>query len=79
MLPAMDQIKKEFGKIIVQHRKKAGLSQEKYAEKSDIHVNQVSFIERGMVSPTVLMLYKLAKGLEIEPESLISELSNRLQ
>jgi transcriptional regulator with XRE-family HTH domain len=56
-----------IGAAIVRYRKKAGLSQETLAEKSNIHPNYVGRIERGECSATVEILVKVAKALNVRP------------
>lgn len=51
-------------------RQRRGLSQEKLAELVDIHRNYVGMVEREVHSPTVSMLEKLCRALEIDPQSL---------
>jgi len=60
-------------------RKEAGLSQEKLAEKAGVHRTYISQLERGIKSPTLPILFKLAQGLNKKPSeiiSLIEEASN---
>ena len=49
----------------MKHRKKADLSQEELAEKADIHPNYVGRIERGECTPTLTILLKVAKALNV--------------
>ena len=49
----------------MKHRKKADLSQEELAEKADIHPNYVGRIERGECTPTLTILLKVAKALDV--------------
>ncbi|WP_262049081.1 helix-turn-helix domain-containing protein [Bradyrhizobium sp. Bra78] len=63
-----------FGKIVSNLRRTAKLSQEELAERASIHRTYVSQIERGLKSPTIVMLLKLAKGLNTSPSKLIKQL-----
>jgi transcriptional regulator with XRE-family HTH domain len=54
-----------IGQAVMKHRKKADLSQEELAEKAEIHPNYVGRIERGECSPTLTILLKIAKALNV--------------
>ena len=62
---------KAFGTKVQQYRNKLGLSQEKFAEKANVHRTYIGTVERGEPSLTLLNIYKLAKALEISPKDLI--------
>ncbi len=63
-----------IGRSVLNHRKKAGLSQEALAEKADIHPNYVGRIERGECSPTLTILLRIAKALNVRPYKLFLKL-----
>ena len=67
-----------FGKIIAGLRQAAKLSQEELAERADIHRTYVSQIERGLKSPTIVMLLRLSKALETTPSKLMRQLEIEL-
>ncbi len=52
-------------------RRVSGLSQERLAELSELHMTDVGRIERGERDPGVRTLAKLAKGLGISPSDLL--------
>ncbi len=52
-------------------RKHFGLTQEKLAEKADLHPTFVGDIERSNANITIDTLKKLAKALRIEPQILL--------
>jgi len=60
-----------LGKIISDLRKKAGISQEELAYRASIHRTYVSQLERGLKSPTIAILAKLAKALNTTPSKII--------
>jgi transcriptional regulator with XRE-family HTH domain len=62
---------RRLGKILRDLRRTAGLSQEALAERAGIHSTYVSQIERGLKSPTVRMLGKLAKALGTTPSKIM--------
>lgn len=48
------------------YRKLSGLSQEKLAEKADLHPVYISAVERGVKTISVDALYRIAKVLKVE-------------
>ncbi|MEZ2141998.1 helix-turn-helix transcriptional regulator [Bradyrhizobium sp. DN5] len=63
-----------LGKIISGLRHSAGLSQEELADRAGIHRTYVSQIERGLKSPTIVMLLRLSKALETTPSKIMRQL-----
>jgi transcriptional regulator with XRE-family HTH domain len=63
-------IKKSLGKRIAALRKKAGFTQEKLAEKADYSVEFISFVERGVYSPSVEGCERIAKALKVRVRDL---------
>ena len=49
----------------------AGFSQEKLAEKADLSTVFISRIERGIESPSVDNLVKIARGLDVRVRDLV--------
>ena len=64
-------IAKLFGKIIYKKRMALKISQEKLAEKSNLHRTYISLLERGLRQPTLDATFKIAKALQIKPHLLI--------
>ena len=60
-----------LGEAIRATRKKAGFSQEKLAEKADLSTVFISRIERGVESPSVDNLVKIAKALRVRVRDLV--------
>jgi transcriptional regulator with XRE-family HTH domain len=54
------------------YRNQRGLSQEKLAEIADTATNYIALIETGKRFPSLKMLEKLAKGLNVDPSELFS-------
>lgn len=61
-----------ISQIILRLRKEAHLSQEKLAEKAGVHRTYISQLERGIKSPTLPILFKLAEGLNRKPSDIVS-------
>lgn len=60
------KILENFGETVRKKRKSAGLSQEELAEKLGIHRTYMSFIERGIRNPSLLMIFKISRALKIK-------------
>ena len=60
-----------FGKVLRALRVERGLSQEALALEAGVQRNYVSLIERGVNQPTVTIIFKLAKALEIKPSHVV--------
>lgn len=62
-----------FGKIVREKRLALGLSQEKLAEKADLHTNYVGSVERGERNIALENIYSLASALGCSPKDLLSD------
>lgn len=60
-----------FGKIVRAKRVALALSQEKLAEKADLHTNYVGSVERGERNIALENIVALAKALECSPKDLM--------
>lgn len=63
-----------FGKRVRDIRLQRKLSQEKLAELADLHRNYVGVLERGGQNPSLLIILKLARALDVRPGKLIDTL-----
>ena len=63
-------IQKSLGKRIAALRKNKGFSQEDLAEKSGYSVEFISLVERGVNSPSVTGLARIANALGVEVKDL---------
>ena len=66
--------KKIIGNAIREYRKKAKLTQEKLAEKAELHPVYVGEVERGEEAASVEALLKIAKALHVRLRDIVSEL-----
>ncbi|MDO5438362.1 MAG: helix-turn-helix transcriptional regulator [bacterium] len=64
------KILSNFGEQIRNLRKDLNISQEELAEKLGIHRTYMSFIERGLRNPSLLMVYKISRALKVKLPSL---------
>lgn len=69
----VDSLPSALGQTIRRHRHAAGLSQEKLAERADVHRNEVGLLERGLRSPTVAVLARIGDALGMPAWALLRE------
>ena len=72
---AFNPTEKRLGQAIKHRREVAGLSQEEFAERAEVHRTYVSQLERGLKSPSVRVLVKMASALGCEAWELIRDIS----
>ncbi len=68
-----NEILKNFGAKVRYYRNLLGLSQEKFAEKANVHRTYIGTVERGETNITLVNVYKLATALEVSVMKLIEE------
>jgi len=64
-------VNEAIGKCIRQLRIDLGVSQEELAQRAGVHRTYVSQLERGIKSPTLIVLTKLAKALGTRPSHIL--------
>ena len=69
----MDNISKKFGQRARTIRLKQGLSQGDVAKRLNVHRSYVSSIERGIRNPSLKVIQRIAKALEVPIEKLIKD------
>ena len=72
----MSQLPAQLGKIISTMRQSKGLSQEELADVAGIHRTYVSQLERGLKSPTVVVLVRIARALGSKPSKILRALED---
>ncbi|MCH8876686.1 MAG: helix-turn-helix transcriptional regulator [Chloroflexi bacterium] len=72
---AMEQ---DFGAILRKLRLERNLSQEELAAQSGFHRTYISLLERGLKSPSLTTITRLANALDVAPHRIIL-LAERLQ
>ena len=58
-------IRQKFGERVRLRREELGLSQEEFAFQSGIHRTYVSGVERGVRNPSLTMVARIAKALNM--------------
>ncbi|MBX3581654.1 MAG: helix-turn-helix transcriptional regulator [Rhizobiaceae bacterium] len=64
-------IRKRLGRNLRQLRQEKGLSQEAFAFDAKLHRTYVSDLERGARNPTITVVEKLAKALDVKSGRLL--------
>jgi len=59
-----------FGHAVRETRARRGLSQEELGFRAKLHRNYVGAIERGEINPTLRVILKVSKGLQVWPSEL---------
>jgi transcriptional regulator with XRE-family HTH domain len=73
-VPQRFHYRRIVGETIRTYRKRAGLTQEKLAERADLHHNFIGEVERGNMEISLGSLLKIAKALGIRGRDLLREL-----
>ncbi|HEY5041480.1 MAG TPA: helix-turn-helix transcriptional regulator [Verrucomicrobiae bacterium] len=73
-MPVTQKHRKILGETIRSHRRGVGMSQEKLAEKADLHHNYIGELERGEKAATIDTLLKVAKALGVRVRDLVADL-----
>jgi transcriptional regulator with XRE-family HTH domain len=63
-----------LGATIRRNRKRAGLSQEALAEKSELHRNYFGRVERGEEQVSLASLRRIAKALGVRVSELVKDI-----
>ncbi len=61
-----------LGRRIATLRKRSGFTQEQFAEAAGYSVEFISLIERGVNSPTIAGIERIAQILKVEPKALFT-------
>lgn len=71
-MSAIQKHRRLLGESVRSERKKAGFSQEKLAERANLSTVFISRIERGVESPSVDNLVKIAHALGVQVHELVA-------
>ena len=72
----MQDLDQPFGDAIRLRRKELGLSQEALSFKAGLHRNYISDLERGLKSPSLRVIAKLADALAVSVSGLLQMAEN---
>jgi transcriptional regulator with XRE-family HTH domain len=73
--PPISSVAADFGDRVRARREAQGLSQEKLADRCDVHWTFLGQVERGQRNIRLYNLLKIADGLGVDPGDLISGMS----
>lgn len=76
MVSKRKTVEQLLGDAIRAQREELDLSQEQLAFECGLHRTYISQLERGMKSPTVRVLFAIAKALKVTPEKLVAQISH---
>lgn len=65
-----------FSKVLKQVREQQGLSQDELAMRADLHHTYISLLERGLRHPSLHVVVKLSRALQIKPSEFLSLLES---
>ncbi len=66
------KVAKAFGQVLRELRHARGMSQERLADLGNFDRTYPSLLERGLRTPTLTVVFKLAEVLGIAPSTLVS-------
>lgn len=66
------QLQVKFGRKLAEIRKNKGIAQEKFAFDLGVDRTYISYLERGKRNPSLFVLWKMAKSLQVK----LSELTD---
>lgn len=76
-----DKLRKQFTRKLALHlrkvREEKGLTQEDLAFKAGVNTAYYSHLERGVYSPTMFVIWRLAQALEVDLESFMTGFESR--
>lgn len=73
----MNSLSAAIAQALVKYRHLSRLSQEELADAAGIHRTYVSQIERGLKMPTIAILFKISKALNVRTSDLIGEIEGQ--
>ncbi len=68
-----------IGQVLREHREEKGMSQEVLSGLAGLDRTHYSKIERGLRSPTLDTLFKIAQALDIPPHKLVKAMEAAVQ
>ncbi len=67
-----------FGSLLRTVREEVGLSQENLAIKAGLHRNYIGILERGEQNPSLLVMLKISKALDMTLADLLAKLPSNI-
>lgn len=60
-----------FGRGVARLRRRLGLSQEELGFRAEVHRTYISQLERGLKSPTLIVILKVSRALKVSAAKLV--------
>ena len=73
-MPSKLYHRRVVGETIRSYRRKVGLTQEKLAEKAELHHNFIGEVERGNMEASLTSLLKISKALGVRVRDLVANI-----
>lgn len=64
-------VRARVGLNVQRARRERGLSQEELAHRAAVHQTYLSGVERGRRNPTIVVLDKIARAMDLDPADLL--------
>ncbi|WP_214072643.1 helix-turn-helix transcriptional regulator [Mucilaginibacter sp. dw_454] len=71
-------LEKIFGQVLKNVREEAGITQEALALSSELDRTYISLLERGLRTPTITTLFKMAPSLNKTPSEIIAIVEGKI-
>lgn len=75
----METPEHHFGQVLKAARIRQGLSQQELSFRADVHWSYISQLERGLKSPSLGVILRLAGAIGIKASGLIGEVEKLLE
>lgn len=72
------ELREAFGLELRELRRAAAMSQEHLATQTLLHPTYISSLERGLKTPTLEVVFRLAVALGVTPEEFIARVRDRM-
>ena len=66
-------IRQILGRNLARLRRERDMSQEDFADLAELHRTYISGIERGVRNPTITIVAKIARALDVEIAELVAD------
>jgi transcriptional regulator with XRE-family HTH domain len=73
------ELEEALAQILKKHRLNCGISQEELAHQCEIDRTYISMIERQKRKPTLHILFRICKALNITPSVFLSEIEDLIK
>lgn len=68
----MDDLRQRFGRLVAANRRRKGWTQQQLADRSEVSIDMINRIERGVAAARFPNITKLAEALDVDPAELFT-------